>query len=197
MEKHRIGPINALQKSLAENKIDEGICEKVLEGAWGIKPGCKPEKLAGWLFDSMARMDELLDDDAKRKVREDCACCLGGRQKKLCTETNKNRAAYEERIAALNSGGLFGKGERIKIVGPGKYEAIFQEDSQPEKRCVCSNFRLNGLGKAWSKTYCLCCAGHVRRHMETALGKKLRVECVSSALASMGKDNCRFRLSEV
>ncbi|MCL2557184.1 MAG: hypothetical protein FWE09_01770 [Treponema sp.] len=48
MEKHRIGPINALQKSLAENKIDEGICEKVLEGACEInQPRCKQRV---WLF---------------------------------------------------------------------------------------------------------------------------------------------------
>ena len=48
-----------------------------------------------------------------------------------------------------------------------------------------------------SKTYCYCCGGHIKHHLETILGKKLNVEIINSALMSMGEKSCKFILSEL
>jgi hypothetical protein len=196
MEKHKIGPINALNNSLEKNKIDKKIHKSIMENAEKIKPSSKPIEIAEWCFKAMDTMDKLLDDLTKQQVREDCACRLGGKQGKLCKEIHKKYLTAEERIEAINeTHSVFG--HEIKITGKGKYEVKFHGESKPEKRCVCSNFRLNGLNKKWSKTWCYCCGGHVKHHLETLLGKKIKVKVISSALTSMGKKDCHFELREI
>jgi hypothetical protein len=196
MEKYKIGLINSLNQSLEKNEIEKKIHEKIMESAELVKPSSKPIIIAEWCFNAMSKMDELLEDDIKQKIREDCACCLGGKQKKLCTEVNKNYISSDERINAINeSHSVFG--HEIKVSGKGKYEVKFHEETLPEYKCVCSHFKLNGLNKKWSKTWCYCCAGHVKHHLETLLGKQLKVKVISSALSSIGKKNCHFELKEI
>jgi hypothetical protein len=181
---------------LEKNGIDKEIHKKIMESAELVKPSSKPIVVAEWCFNAMNVMDELLDEKTRQKVREDCACRLGGRQEKLCKEANKNYLTSEERIMAINEAHqVFG--HEVKIIGEGIYEVLFQDESVPEKRCACSHSRLNGLNKEWSKTYCYCCGGHVKHHLETVVGKKLNVEVIASALSSIGKKSCHFRLKEI
>ena len=45
-----------------------------------------------------------------------------------------------------------------------------------------------------TKTWCMCCGGHIKNHFETALGVKAECEVVSSPLSSCGKQPCLFKL---
>jgi len=195
MAKYNIGNIEKLDQSLAKNGIDVNIRKKIMKSGELIKGTSKPEALAEWCFNAMAKMDELLDENTKQKIREDCACCLGGKREKLCKSINKNITIPEERINAINET-HYVFGHEIKITGKGKYEVKFFDETIPEKKCSCSGGRLNVLNKKWSKTWCYCCAGHVKHHLETVLGKKVKVKLISSSLTSIGKKGCHFELKE-
>jgi hypothetical protein len=192
MGKYEYRKIDELDKSLKKNGIDDNIREKIMESGELIKKTAKPEAKAEWCFNAMNIMDEVLDDETKQIVREDCACYLGGKREKLCKDVNKKYLTIEERIKAINET-HYVFGNEIKITGKRKYEVTFFDESIPEKKCVC----LKCLNKKWSKTWCLCCGGHVKHHLETVLGKKVKVKVISSALSSMGKKNCHFELKEI
>jgi hypothetical protein len=158
-----------------------------------IKKTSKNEAKAEWFFNAMNVMDELLDEKAKKTVREDCACCLEGKRKKLCKDTNKNYQTTEERINTINKT-HYVFGHEIKIIGEGKYEVTFFDEKIPEKRCSCLKIIYD---KEISKTYCYCCGGHIKHHLETVVGKRMNIEMVASALTTMGKKSCKFILTEI
>jgi hypothetical protein len=195
MSEYNVGNIKSLDQSLVKNGIDTNTRKKIMESGELIKGTSKPEELAEWCFNAMTKIDELLDENTKKKVREDCACCLGGKRDKLCKSVNKKFTTPEEKIIAINDT-HFVFGHEIKITGKGKYEVKFFDDATPEKKCSCSGGRLFTLNKKWSKTWCYCCGGHVKHHLETVLGKELKVKIISSALSSLGKKNCHFELIE-
>ena len=157
-----------------------------------IKSKSKTEEKAKWCYHAMKKMDDLLDDETKHTVRLDCACNLGGKYHKVNKDIYKN---YKTKIDRINAYNTIHKniGTTIKILDNGRYELTFWNEHKTEFKCVC----LKGLGLEWSSTWCLCCGGHVKHHLETMLGVKLEVKFLSSALNSNGKENCRFELWEV
>jgi hypothetical protein len=187
------GKIEDLNQSLIKNGVDERIRKKIMREGESIKKTGKKEARAEWFFKAMNAMDETLDEETRKAVREDCACCLEGKRKKLCADVHKNYQTSEERIRAINET-HYVFGHEIKITGPGRYEVTFFDEKIPEKRCSCLKVIMD---KEMSKTYCYCCGGHVRRHLERVLGKKMEVETAASALNSEGKKSCRFVLTEL
>ena len=194
MAAYNVGNIKSLDQSLVKNGIDIDTRKKIMKSGELIKGTSKPEELAEWCFNAMTKIDELLDEKTKQKVREDCACCLGGKREKLCEEINKKFTKDEDRIKAVNES-HFVFGHEIKTMGKGKYDVKFKDDNEPEKKCDCLGGRLNGLNKNWSKTWCYCCGGQVKNHLEVLLGKKFKVKIITTALSNKGK-NCYFKLIE-
>jgi hypothetical protein len=187
------GKIEDLNESLKKNGIDDDIRKRIMESGELVKKTGKKEARAEWFFNAMNAMDELLDNDTRKQVREDCACCLEGKRQTICKKINKTYELPEERINAVNETHYI-FGHEIKMMEKGKYEVSFFDESAPEKMCSCLKIIMN---KKMPVTYCYCCGGHVRHHLETVLGKKLKVKIISSALSSMGKKSCRFELKEV
>jgi hypothetical protein len=76
--------------------------------------------------------------------------------------------------------------------------SIYWEGWDSEKNhCVCHVikrlYKERGGPVNVSKTFCGCCAGHVRNTFQCALGVKLRLkEIVSSPINSGGKNRCEF-----
>jgi hypothetical protein len=151
-------------------------------------------KMAEWYFNAMNVMDELLDNNTRQKVREDCACRFRAKRDKLCKKINENYDTIEEKLKVANeTGKTFGHG--IKITGKGKYEVISFDESDREGKCVCAKpFRM--LDKKWSNTWCYCCGGWAKYHLEILLDKKIKVNIISSALTS-DKGKCHFELIEI
>jgi len=196
MGKYNVAVIDKLDQTLTENGIKKGIQNKIMKSGELIKGTAKPEEKAEWCFNAMTVMEELLDENTRKKVREECACLVGGKREKMCKKINKDFTSTEERIKAVNDTHYI-FGHEIKITGKGKYEVFFFDETIPEKKCSCLNGELHSINKKWSKTWCYCCAGHVKRHLETILGKKVEIEIVSTALTSMGKKSCHFKLKEI
>ena len=60
---------------------------------------------------------------------------------------------------------------------------------------IIGNGDLVSEGRTMPLTYCLCCAGHCRQHLERLLGIQLKTkEVVSSPINSNGQKPCEFVL---
>ncbi len=189
---YEYGKIGRLYQSLIKNNINHELIDSIMEDGELIKKTSSNKIKVKWLFNAINRMDQLLDNKTKQKIREDCACCLSGKRQTICRKSNIDYKTTEDRINAANeSHYVFGNG--IKIIGKGKYQVSFFDDSIPVKKCVC----VKDLDEKMSITYCYCCGGHVKHHLETVLGLPLKVKTISSALSSQGKKNCVFELSEI
>ena len=190
--KYEYGKIDRLSESLGKNNVPKQIYLAIMKDGELIKRTSKNKEKSKWLFGAINTMDKLLDPYLKKRIREDCACCLSGKRQKLCKNVNKEYSTIEERIEAINKTHyVFGNG--VKIIGKGKYEVTFFNEDLPIKKCVC----VKDLEGKMSITYCFCCGGHVKHHLQTVLGVPLEVKTISSALSSEGKKNCRFQLSEI
>ena len=64
----------------------------------------------------------------------------------------------------------------------------FAPEGQEHYRCVC----LPKAREPLPVTYCYCCEGHVKHHLQAALGRKLAGVVRSSALSSGGAKPCTF-----
>ena len=187
MKEYEYGRIRTLAEKLDNAGIERTVIERVMQGGETIRRTTKPEKKADWMRDAMRRMDWLLDPQTRRAVRESCACCLGGKRLKLSKEIAQKHHSLEDRIeAAARTPFVFGNG--VTREDDGKLVVRFSAEGQSQYGCVC-------LTKAQAPlpiTYCYCCGGHVKHHLQIALGRKLSCKARSSALSSGGKKNCVF-----
>ncbi len=181
-EYHRIGHL-AEQLEIAE--IDQEIIDQIMEGGENILRKTSPEKKADWMRGAMIRMNKLLDIETRKAVREGCACCLGGRRLKISKGIAKENESLEERIKAANEAHYVGS---IKMQENGEILAQFDLQKAPPYRCYC----LPQAKEPLPITYCYCCGGHVKHHLQIALGRELDCTTRSSALSSGGKKPCTF-----
>lgn len=187
MSTYEYGRIKQLAKSLAAHDVDPEIVAQILEGGETIRKSTSSAAKAAWMAEAMHRMDVLLKPCLRHAVREDCACCLGGKRLQLSRAICRDHETLEERIAAANET-RFVFGHSVSLTPEGKVLVSFAPEGQAPYRCVC----LSQSKKPVSVTYCYCCGGHVKHHLQTALGRKLDVKVRSSALASAGKKPCTF-----
>jgi hypothetical protein len=183
-EYHRIG---RLAEQLEIAGIDRGIIDRIMEGGEDILRKTSPEKKADWLREAMVRMDNLLDYETRRTVREGCACCLGGRRLKISKIIAKENESLEERIKAADEAN-FVFGNSVTMTENGEIQVSFFPEGLDHYRCVC----LPQAKEPLPITYCYCCGGHVKHHLQIALGRELDCTVLSSALSSGGKEPCTF-----
>ncbi len=183
-EYHRIG---RLAEQLEIAKIDQDIIDDIMEGGEDILRKTSPEKKADWMREAMFRMNKLLDIETRKAVREGCACCLGGKRLKTSQAIAKENKTLEERIKAADDAKYVG---HITLVEKGEILVHFYPEGLEHYRCVC----LPKAEKPLPITYCYCCGGHVKHHLQIALGRELDCTTRSSALSSSGKKPCTFSL---
>lgn len=187
MSKYEYGRIERLYNSLVKYGVSQEIIDEIMEGGEDIKKDTKPEKKAAWFKAAIDRMDRLLDEKSRYVVREGCACCLGGKRQQLARQIAKQYHSLEERInAADKTGYVFGSG--VKQEEDGTLTVSFFPDGLDSYHCVC----LKKAAEPISGTYCYCCGGHIKHHLQTALGHNLTCKLISSALSSGGRSGCKF-----
>ncbi len=187
MKRYEYGRIKVLGESLAANEVDQAAINQIMQGGESILKSTPPVKKADWMRDAMMKMDMLLDSQTRQTVREGCACCLGGKREQLSKEIAKKHDTLEERIAAANET-PFVFGHSVAMQADGRILVSFSPDGEPEYRCVC----LPQVKEPLPITYCYCCGGHVKHHMQNATGRTLALTVRSSALSSGGKLPCSF-----
>lgn len=190
MPVYEYGRIAVLAKRLQEAGIDQEMVDRIMEGGEGIRRTTPPARKSEWLRQAMLRMDQLLDQPTRHAVREACACCLGGKRLETTKRIAKQFSTVEERVRAANEAKhVFG--HSVSAQSDGRVLVRFAPEGLEHYRCPCQP----QAAEPFSLTYCYCCGGHVKHHLQTALGCQLTVEVCSSALASGGKSPCTFLLA--
>jgi hypothetical protein len=187
MKKYEYGRIEILENQLLAAGIEPEIIIQVMQDAGTIKSSTSPEKKADWMREAMQRMDVLLDPETRQSVRQACACCLGGKRLEISKGIAKNHSTLAERIEAANQAG-FVFGHSVHQQEDGRIVVNFYPEDQTTFRCVC----LPKAKEPISITYCYCCGGHVKHHLQIALGEHLKMDVRSSALSSGGTQGCSF-----
>lgn len=187
MPDYEYGRIKILADRMEAAGIGPEVIAEIMAGGESISKAAKPEKKAAWMQQAMSRMDALLDEPTRHKVRESCACCLGGKRQEVSKGIGKKHESLEDRIKAANEA-RFVFGNSVRMQDDGRVLVSFYPEGQESFRCVC----LPKAKGPVSITYCYCCGGHVKHHLQNALGRKLSLEVRSSALESDGKRPCTF-----
>ncbi len=103
--------IKKLADSLKNNEIEASVISAIMKGGEKAKKTDKNEKKAEWIYNAMLVIDKELKPKVRHKVRQDCACCLGGKRHEICIQVNKNFKNTRDRLKAINEGRLvFGHG---------------------------------------------------------------------------------------
>lgn len=187
MAEFEYGRIQRLAESLTKRGVADEVATEILTGGAEIRKNAKPEVKAKWFQLAMERMDDLLDAETRQAVREGCACCLGGKRLQLSKSIAREHATLGERIVAANAT-PFVFGHSVTLQPDGRIRVSFFPEGHEQYHCVC----LTKAKEPVSVTYCYCCAGHVKHHLQIALDRKLSATVHSSALSSGGTEPCTF-----
>lgn len=175
-----------LAEQLEAAKIEQVIINQIMEGGEDIMPSTEFEEKADWFRGAMLAMDKLLNFETRKSVREGCACSLGGQKLRACTKIAQTNGSLEERIKAVTDlhyiCGSLSLMENGEILMRGDTEGRFGN------KCPC----LPKAKKPLPITYCYCCGGHFKHHLQIALGRKLDCTAISSPLNSGDKYPCSF-----
>jgi hypothetical protein len=190
--RYEYGRIGKLARSLGDAGVPAHVVAEIMRDGDAVRRTTSPEKKACWMGDAMRRMDRLLDERTRRAVREACACCLGGKRQEISRGIGKRGGALADRIEAANKAKLV-FGHSVELMPDGKVKVSFSPEGMPGYRCPC----LPKAAEPLPITYCYCCGGHVKHHLQNVLGSKVECEVLSSALSSGGKKPCTFLLELV
>jgi hypothetical protein len=186
-EYHRIG---RLAEQLETAGVDKAKIDGIMEDGEKVLRKTSPEKKADWLRGAMFRMNKLLDMETRKAVREGCACCLGGKRLETSKKIVRDNDSLEDRIKAANEAHYVGS---VRMQANGEVLAQFDMQKEAPYHCYC----LPQASKPLPITYCYCCGGHVKHHLQIALGRKLDCTTLASALSSGGKKPCTFSFKVV
>jgi len=177
--------VNGIKKRLAEQNIDEDLAKEIIGN--------------GDLVDIITRMEKLLHPEIVYQILDTSACGTSQKElnglKKIEAETLQKKI---EKIACL---GDFHSDWNISLNEDNTLTVGWIIKDKDDFACVCSavvnkKLKVSDLSHEDRKmplTYCFCCAGHGRRHLEKLLDIQLKTkEIVSSPINSKGEKPCEF-----
>lgn len=178
--------IAKLAEQLEVAQIDRDIIRQIMEGGEAFGKSAGSAEIAEWFRGAMIRMNKLLDMAKRKAVREGCACHLTGQKLRICEKIVRENKSLEERIKAVNAKNYICG--TLTMNDNGEIIACARPDDRYYRHCVC----LPKAQKPLSITYCYCCGGHIKYHLQIALGHKLDGGVVTSPLSTGGKSPCTF-----
>jgi len=185
----------SLKKSLEKYNVDEKIIMKIYEGYEDIKDNSPKKIKVTFMRRAMNILDENFDYEKRYEIIDNCACCLGGTTeknvKKFIKSIQGQSLSFAEKIQALREQRPFYNLTHLNEDGTITDGIHYLVDGR--YKCACDCISKEKLTEPISSTYCLCCAGHFRHHIQKALGVKLKTKKVqSSAIESLEKEPCVF-----
>ncbi len=187
MAVYEYGRIQKLEDSLVQAGVDQKTIDAVMAGGELIKKSAAPVKKSDWMKQAMDRMDTFMDPEVKQSVREACASCLAGKRQEISKRIAKENPNLDDAIKAANEA-KYVFGHSVTLEDDGRILVCFEPDVKESYRCVC----LPKAREPISETYCYCCGGHIKHHLQTALNCKLKCEVRATALSSGGRKPCSF-----
>ena len=184
--------VYGIKKRLEQNNIDKKLIREII----GNED----------LIEVITRMETSLDSDIMYECLDSCACLGSKGYQKKCKNIGKEltNESLKEKIVYLN-GKIFDS-ESISLNNDGTLTAIMVYKNNDKYSCVCSatvckDVKVSDLALSKSNSddrdmplsYCLCCAGSFRRHLELMLDVKLKTKkIISSPINSRGEKPCEF-----
>jgi hypothetical protein len=153
--------------------------------------GNKPERIV-WLVD---QMDKLLTREQCLSIMEEQGCQKTGVADPANREFGKRHASktLAEKIR-LHAVADIPHRAPCKLNPDGTLSVFWSHGTQDGKhKCGCSLLKKLRPSVHVSPTFCGCCGGHVRHHLQNAFDVKLKLkEIVSSAVSSGGEKQCEM-----
>jgi len=144
------------------------------------------------------QMDKLLTHEQCLSVMEEQGCCKDWR---FTAPFEKFGQKYSDKTVAerleLFDDLVTGHKTPCHLNTDGTLSIYWDGWNSEKKHCVCHVikrlYKERGEPVNVSKTFCGCCAGHVRNTYQHALGVNLKLkEVVSSPVSSDGEERCEF-----
>ena len=184
--------VYGIRKQLDQNNVDKKLIKEILGN--------------GDLVEDVKRMETLLDSDLLYESLDSCACLGGKEYLKKCEEIGKELTGKSLNEKLLHLNGKVLTSERIALNNDGTLTAVivFRNNGQYSCACsatVCKGVKVSDLalpksdsdGRDMPLSYCLCCAGSFRRHLQLMLDVKLKTKAIiSSPINSRGEKPCEF-----
>lgn len=177
--------LSGLKTKLSRFNVEEKIAKEIIGN--------------GDLIGVTERMEKLLDPDITYQILDSSAC--GTSQKELNLLKQMEGETLQKKIEKIASLDDFHSDWNVSLNNDNTLTAGWGIKDNQSFACVCSaavNKKqkvsdLSQEGCTMPLTYCLCCAGHCRRHLEKLLGIQLKTkEVVSSPINSKGQKPCEF-----
>ena len=177
--------LSGLKSKLPRSNVDEKIAKEIIGN--------------GDLVGITERMETLLDPDITYQILDSSAC--GTSQKELHSLKQIVGETLQKKIEKIAFLGDFHSDWDIALNDDNTLTAGWSIKDNVSFACVCSAVvnkkqkvsDLSHEGCTMPLTYCLCCAGHCRRHLEKLLGVQLKTtKVVSSPINSKGQKPCNF-----
>lgn len=184
--------VYGIKKKLEKNNIEKKLIKEIIGNEN--------------LVDVITRMEALLNYDIMYEILDSCACLGSKEYLKKCKNIGKDLIgkSLNEKINHLNSN-IFAS-ESITLNNDGTLSALMVYKSNDKYSCVCSatvckDVKVSDLALSENisensdmpLSYCLCCAGSFRRHLQLMLDVKLKTKTViSSPISSRGEKPCEF-----
>ncbi len=177
--------VNGIKKRLIEHNIDENTIKEVIGN--------------GDLVDIIERMEKLLDHEIVYQILDSSACATS--QKELNGIKKIEGNSLQEKIEQIPCLEDFHSDWNVNLNSDNTITARWVIKDKDNYACVCpctvnKKLKVNSLpneNRTMPLTYCFCCAGHCRRHLERLLDLQLKTkEIVSSPINSKGEMPCEF-----
>lgn len=178
MVQRELGHLRVLREQL-DLHVGEEMRKQILPDGETIGSSAKQVKKAEWAQRVMARMDTLLDEPTRIRIRHGCACNVSAKQKQLAKQYRKEYPNLDDYLRALDVTKQFG---RIRREG----NTLYVEYGWG--RCLCGV--VEKTTEPVSRTFCECCNGHMHKLYEVVLNHPVTVEMVETI--STGGEECRF-----
>jgi hypothetical protein len=185
--------IYGIKKDMEKYNVDEKIRKEILSG--------------GNLVNTIQKMEELLPPDMMHEMLDSHGCGGGkdflARVKKIGKEIADKTLG--EKIDHINS--TSSESEKVTLNDDGTLTVQWSFENGEKYKCVCgatvtAEVRVAELAEntdnAMPLSYCYCCAGSGRRHLQLQLGVELKTkEIISTPINSGGEKPCEFILEIV
>jgi hypothetical protein len=183
--------VYGIKKWLEDKNTDEKIIKEIIGD--------------GDLVNITKRMEKLLEPDTMYEILGSCSCTGGKKYLKYCENIGKEITGktLKEKIEYLNKDS---DSEKIKLNSANTLTfGLFYKENNKCK-CLCSAAVKKGVkvadialinedsdDRVMPLSYCYCCAGSMRLHLQLKLGIELKTKkIVSSPINSKGEKPCEI-----
>lgn len=158
----------------------ERISGRITKGLKEPTRGTTPRRKAAWAREIVARLDDSLAPEQCREIMERCGCHVRPEGIRSDRQLWRQCGSLEEFAQAKRGqgwmdGGFLAEGNALRI-------------KISNGRCHCGLVRASE--EPISKTYCLCCAGHLRHGLEPVFERPVHV--VPESTLTSGDPECWF-----